>query len=227
MADSMFSDIKTAPPIEVFSLIAKYNEDKHPIKVNLGVGAYRTDEGKPWVLPVVRTVEAQMACDATLNHEYLPVAGLTDFSESAIKLLLGGENNAITDNRVLGTQALGGTGALKLAAEFMHRHLGVDVVYVSNPTWGNHIGIFRDAGFSDIRKYHYWKADTKSLDFDGMITDLTNAPERACVVLHGCAHNPTGVDATPEQWVKIADVCQERNLTIVIDIAYQGFATGD
>ncbi|OWF49471.1 aspartate aminotransferase, cytoplasmic-like [Mizuhopecten yessoensis] len=227
MAESMFSDVKIAPPIEVFSLTAKYNEDKRPIKVNLGVGAYRTDEDKPWVLPVVRTVEAQMACDATLNHEYLPVAGLAEFSNNSIKLLLGEDSPVITQNRVLGTQAVGGTGALKLAAEFMHRHLGVDVVYVSKPTWGNHRGIFKDAGFSQIREYRYWKADTRSLDFDGMMEDLKNAPERACVILHGCAHNPTGVDATPAQWVEIADVCQERNLTILIDIAYQGFATGD
>ncbi|XP_033757404.1 aspartate aminotransferase, cytoplasmic-like [Pecten maximus] len=227
MAESMFSHIKTAPGIEVFQLTSKYNDDNHPIKVNLGVGAYRTDEGKPWVLPVVRTVEAQMACDTTLNHEYLPVAGLLDFCEKAIELLLGADCKAITQNRVFGTQAVGGTGALKLAAEFMHRHLGVDVVYISNPTWGNHVGIFRDAGFSEIRKYRYWKAETRSLDFEGMIADLTEAPERACVILHGCAHNPTGVDATPDQWVKIADVCEKRKLTVLIDIAYQGFATGN
>lgn len=223
----MFSDINVAPPIEVFQLTAKYNADTHPHKVNLGVGAYRTDDGKPWVLPVVRTMEAQMACDATLNHEYLPVAGLADYSNSAIKLLLGADSPAITQNRVIGTQACGGTGALKLAAEFMHRHLGVDVVYVSNPTWGNHVGIFKDAGFSEIRKYRYWNAEARALDFDGMIADLTDAPERACVVLHGCAHNPTGVDPTPDQWVKIADACENRNLTVLIDIAYQGFATGN
>nr|QFR39792.1 cytoplasmic aspartate aminotransferase [Azumapecten farreri] len=226
MAESMFSDIKIAPPIEVFSLTAKFNEDNRPIKVNLGVGAYRTNEDKPWVLPVVRTVEAQMACDTTLNHEYLPVGGLPEFSYNAMKLLLGDDNPVFTENRVLGTQALGGTWGLKLAAEFMHRHLGVDVVYVSKPTWGNHKGIFKDAGFSQIKEYRYWKADTRSLDIDGMLEDLKNAPERACVILHGCAHNPTGVDPTNEQWKMIADVCEERNLTIVMDIAYQGFATG-
>lgn len=224
---SVFDEVESAAPIEVFQLIAAYNEDTFPQKVNLGVGAYRTDEGKPWVLPVVKTVEAQMAADPTLNHEYLPISGLPDFRTSAVKVLLGSESPAIKDNRVESFQACGGTGALKLAADFLSSVLGYNTVYVSKPTWGNHKTLFKRSGFSDIREYRYWHAETKSLDFHGMCEDLNNAPEKAVVILHGVAHNPTGVDPTQEQWVEIIKICKAKNIFILVDIAYQGFASGD
>ncbi|XP_070541489.1 aspartate aminotransferase, cytoplasmic-like [Ptychodera flava] len=224
---SRFKDVDIAPPVAVFHLTARYKEDPHPQKVNLGVGAYRTDDGEPWVLPVVRTVESQMAADQSLNHEYLPIAGLKSFTDAATKLVLGESSPALLENRANGFQALSGTGALRLGAEFLKRFAVRDIVYSSNPTWPNHNGIFKDAHFSEIRSYRYWDANTKGLDFNGMIEDLNNAPENSVIILHSCAHNPTGVDPTQEQWKKIATVMEQKKLFPFFDAAYQGFASGD
>ncbi|KAL4232392.1 Golgi Transport [Mactra antiquata] len=221
-SSSIFADIQIAKPIEVFALIADYNKDEFKEKVNLSVGAYRDTDGKPWVLPIVRRVEAQMASDPTLNHEYLPVAGLVDFRKAAIKLLLGEE-----DSRYGGVQAPGGTGTLRLAAAFTKKFFGCDTVFVSKPTWGNHKGIFSDAGFSNIVEYRYWNAEEKGLDYDGMLEDLRNAPPKSVVILHAVAHNPTGVDPTQDQWEGIAKVCREQDIFVVMDCAYQGFASGN
>ncbi|GFO05201.1 aspartate aminotransferase [Plakobranchus ocellatus] len=227
MAACVFSDVQSAPPIEVFLLNRLCAESKDPNKVNLGVGAYRTDEGKPWVLPVVVAAELQMANDKTLNHEYLPVAGLPDFRTAALRVLFGSEHKVITENKVEGFQGLGGTGALRLAAEFLKKILNYDIVYVSSPTWGNHKGIFKAAGFSQIKEYRYWDADTRGLNCAGMCEDLMAAPPKSVVILHAVAHNPTGVDATKEEWAQILHVCRERELFVLFDIAYQGFATGN
>ncbi|RUS83214.1 hypothetical protein EGW08_009025 [Elysia chlorotica] len=226
MTDCVFSDVESAPPIEVFQMSKLYNESTDPNKVNLGVGAYRSDEGKPWVLPVVSTAELQMANDRTLNHEYLPVAGLPDFRTAALRVLFGSDHKVIAENRVEGFQALGGTGALRLAAEFAKKVLKFDTVYVSAPTWGNHKGVFKSAGFSQIKEYRYWDAETRGLNFAGMLEDLAAAPPKSMVILHAVAHNPTGVDATKEQWAEIAKVCQDKKIFVLLDCAYQGFASG-
>ncbi|XP_077992943.1 aspartate aminotransferase, cytoplasmic-like [Glandiceps talaboti] len=223
---SRFKNVEIAPPVAVFHLTARFKEDKNPHKVNLGVGAYRTDDGEPWVLPVVRTVESQMAADHSLNHEYLPIAGLKDFTDAATKLVLGDDSPAIVQNRSCGFQALSGTGALRLGIEFLKRFAVKDIAYVSNPTWPNHKGICRDAHFSEIKEYRYWDANTRSLDIDGMCEDLNNAEENSVIILHSCAHNPTGVDPTEEQWKRIADVMEAKNLFPFFDAAYQGFASG-
>jgi len=227
MAESVFANVQMAPPIEVFALSKLYNECTNENKVNLGVGAYRTDEGKPWVLPVVSDAEKSMAEDKTLTHEYLPVAGMPTFRQAATQLILGKDHRAITENRTESFQALGGTGALRLAAAFLHNVLGFDTVYVSNPTWGNHKGVFKAAGFTQIKEYRYWDAATRGFDVGGMMEDLQNAPANAVVILHAVAHNPTGVDPTAEQWDLICKTCIEKKLFVVMDNAYQGFATGD
>ncbi|KAK3094424.1 hypothetical protein FSP39_001587 [Pinctada imbricata] len=224
---SFFGDIEMAPPIEVFNLTRQYNEDPNSKKYNLGVGAYRTNDGKPWVLPVVRTVEAQMATDETLNHEYLPVAGMPDFRKEAIKLLLGENCSAIVENRVEGVQAIGGTGAIRVCANFCKKILNFDNMYTSNPTWGNHMGIFKACGFSNVKQYRYWNAETRSIDFEGMIEDLGAAPDKTVVILHGCCHNPTGVNPNKDQWRQIIDLVIEKKFMVLLDEAYQGFATGD
>ncbi|XP_041370345.1 aspartate aminotransferase, cytoplasmic-like [Gigantopelta aegis] len=224
---SFFNDVQMAPPIEVFALIDRFKKDEHPKKVNLSVGAYRTEEGKPWVLPVVKVAEVAMVSDPTLNHEYLPVAGLEDFRDASCKLLLGADSPAIVENRTQGVQCLGGTGAIRLAAEFLKRVLKFDTVFVSKPTWGNHKGVFKAAGFSSIKEYRYWNDANKNLDLEGMLQDLKNAPEKSAVILHACAHNPTGVDPTREQWKLIADVLEAKKIFVLIDCAYQGFASGN
>jgi aspartate aminotransferase len=225
--DSWFENVKLAPPIAVFELTAKYKEDTHPNKVNLSVGAYRDADGQPWVLPVVRTVESQLAADATLNHEYLPVAGLPAFREASNKLLLGSDSKILLEGRADSIQAHGGTGALRIGMDFLKTVLGLDTIYVSAPTWGNHNGIAKAAGFNNIKTYRYWDAANLRFNFEGMIEDLQNAPPRSVIILHACCHNPTGMDATPEQWKEIAHVIKEKQLFPFFDAAYQGFASGN
>ncbi|XP_059485108.1 aspartate aminotransferase, cytoplasmic [Neocloeon triangulifer] len=224
---SRFSNVTTGPPIEVFALNKAFLDDPNAQKVNLGVGAYRTDECKPWVLPVVRKTEQSMASNESLNHEYLPVLGLDTFSTAATRMLLGQDSKAIAEGRAFGIQTLSGTGSLRMAAEFLGRILKYKTFYYSVPTWENHNLIFVNAGFTEPRTYRYWKPETRGLDFEGMIEDLRNAPENSVIILHACAHNPTGVDPTPDQWKLIADVVEEKKLFPLFDCAYQGFASGD
>jgi len=224
---SRFEEVEAGAPIEVFALTAAYNADTNSSKVNLGVGAYRTEESKPWVLPVVQKIEEMLAKDRTLNKEYLPVLGLQSFSSAATSMLLGEESRALMEGRAAGIQTLSGTGALRVAAEFLARTLKYSIVYSSDPTWENHKLIFLNAGFKEYHSYRYWDGKTKSLNLDGMLEDLKAAPENSVIILHACAHNPTGLDPTQEQWKQISNVVREKNLFPLFDSAYQGFASGD
>lgn len=224
---SRYDGVQAGPPIEVFALTAAFTNDTSPNKVNLGVGAYRTEESKPWVLPVVRKVEEMLAKDMSLNKEYLPVLGLPAFSTAATSMLLGPESKLLAEGKAVGIQTLSGTGALRVAAEFLARTLNYSVVYSSDPTWENHKLVFINAGFKEYRSYRYWDAKTKSLDLQGMLADLNAAPENAVVILHACAHNPTGLDPTEDQWKEIAKVVKAKKLYPLFDSAYQGFASGD
>ncbi|CAH3858113.1 unnamed protein product [Pieris brassicae] len=224
---SRFAVVEQGPPIEVFLLNKLFTDDTNKNKVNLGVGAYRDETGKPWVLPVVQKMEKQMAADETLLHEYLPVLGLEQFSNLSVSMLLGEDSSAISEGKTFGIQVLSGTGGLRIGAEFLNKHLKYTTFYYSNPTWENHHLVFVNSGFTQPRVYRYWDPKTRAIDFDGMIEDLKNAPENSVILLHACAHNPTGIDPTHEQWIKIADVMEERKLFPFFDSAYQGFASGD
>lgn len=224
---SLFSDVKVAPPIEVFALNKGFASDTCPDKCNLGVGAYRTEEGKPWVLPVVRDAEIKIAKELTTNHEYLPVLGTDGFTSASTRLLLGEDNIAFEQKRVCGIQTLSGTGALRIGAEFLAKILGRTTFYFSKPTWENHRQVFLNAGFTTPKEYRYWDPVQKNVDIDGFLEDLNNAPENSVIILHCCAHNPTGCDPTKEQWQKILDVVKKRKLFPFFDSAYQGFASGD
>ncbi|XP_023210055.1 aspartate aminotransferase, cytoplasmic-like [Centruroides sculpturatus] len=169
---SRFANVQSAPPVEIFALNRAYKEDKDPNKVDLGIGAYRTNEGKPWVLPVVRKVEKAMAEDETLNHEYLSQLGMEEFSKLATRMLLGEDSVALKENRAFGVQTLSGTGALRLGADTLAKHVNYTTFYMSAPTWPNHRLVFMNAGFKECRTYRYWDAKTRSLDFDGMIEDM-------------------------------------------------------
>ena len=161
---SLFNVVESAPPIEVFKLTKDFQGDAHPQKVSLGVGAYRTEDGKPWILPVVKKAETQLAKDIEaeiINHEYLPILGQESFSSNATKLLLGSESIALKDGRAFGVQSLSGTGALRNGGDFLTKQLGKRICYVSDPTWGNHNMVFKAAGFQEVRKYRYWKKDTR------------------------------------------------------------------
>ncbi|XP_022245371.1 aspartate aminotransferase, cytoplasmic-like isoform X2 [Limulus polyphemus] len=224
---SRFSCVEAAPPVEIFALSRSYKEDQFPQKVDLGIGAYRTNEGKPWVLPVVRKVEQQIATDVTLNHEYLSQLGYEEFSKSATKMLLGNDSPALTEGRGFGVQCLSGTGSLRVGAEFLINCAKFKTYYMSSPTWPNHRLVFKNAGFQDGKLYRYWDASNRKLDLDGMLEDLKNAPEDSVIILHACAHNPTGIDPTKDQWKQIADIMEQRKLFPFFDCAYQGFASGN
>ncbi|EDV36801.1 uncharacterized protein Dana_GF11770 [Drosophila ananassae] len=224
---SIYANVQKGPAIEVFALTQAFKDDTHPNKVNLSVGAYRTDAGEPWVLPVVRRTEISIASDEKGNHEYLPVTGLDTFTNAATQLVLGSDSPAIKANRAFGVQTISGTGALRIAADFLHTQLNRNVVYYSNPTWENHHKIFADSGFTSLHSYRYWDQSNRQLDFKNMVADLEQAPPGAVIILHACAHNPTGSDPTHEQWKELAELFERKKLFPLFDSAYQGFASGD
>ncbi|KAK4628969.1 Aspartate aminotransferase, cytoplasmic [Fulvia fulva] len=222
--------VPQAPEDPLFGLMAAYRRDTDSKKVDLGIGAYRDDNAKPWVLPVVKQADERLRSDPDLNHEYLPIAGLPDFTSASQKLILGKKSPAIQDKRAVSLQTISGTGAVHLGALFLSRFYNpktpeAKAVYVSDPTWANHNQIFSNVNLK-IQKYPYFSKKTKGLDFDGMLSTLKSAPEGSIILLHACAHNPTGVDPTQEQWKQIAEVMQQRHLFPFFDTAYQGFASG-
>jgi len=228
---SLFDDVQLKNPNSFYQLNTQFKEDPAKNKLNLCFGAYRNEKAKPWVLPVVQVAKKQMAEDMNNNHEYLPILGLPDFRTAAVNLLLGASCSAVIGKRSAGVQCLSGTGALCVGAKFLKQHyntrkLETDV-YVAKPSWFKYHGIFKNAGFNNIKTYRYWNSHIKSLNFDGLITDLTKADKFSIVVLQACAHNPTGVDPTLDQWKEIANVCKQRNLFPFFDCTYQGFASGE
>jgi len=226
----MWSQVPLAPEDPILGVNLSFKADPAPDKLNLGVGAYRTEEGKPLVLGVVKKVELEFAQSKDLNKEYLPIDGLEQFNQLSAQLLFGADSPALKEQRVATVQSLSGTGALRLGAAFLKVFLPAgSAVYVSDPTWGNHNTIFAHSGFasSEIRKYRYFDKNTNGLDFKGMLDDIENAPPKSIILLHTCAHNPTGVDPTPDQWKSIIALLKERNHVGFFDTAYQGFATGN
>ena len=157
--------------------------------------------------------------------EYSGIAGDPKFVDAALKFAYGEDSPAIAEGRVKGVQALSGTGGLRVMGELLKRH-GHTMIYVPNPTWGNHIPIFTNSGL-EVRKYRYYDSSVSGLDFDGLIADIKDIPEHAAILLHACAHNPTGMDPSMEQWKQISELVKERKLLPFFDCAYQGFASGD
>jgi aspartate aminotransferase, cytoplasmic len=219
--------VPKAPEDPLFGLARACKADQDPNKVDLGIGAYRGEDAKPWVLPVVQKADEILRNDPELNHEYAPIAGLATFTTKAADLILGSESPAIKEKRVASLQTISGTGAVHLGALFLSKFFtGSRTVYVSNPTWVNHHQIFKNVGL-DVATYPYFHKDTKGLDFEGLKSTMKDAPERSVFVLHACAHNPTGVDPTHEQWKEIAVIIKEKNHFPFFDCAYQGFASGN
>ncbi|KAL2629780.1 hypothetical protein R1flu_014466 [Riccia fluitans] len=224
---SSFGHVKQAPEDPILGVTVEYNKDPSPMKVNLGVGAYRTEEGKPLVLNVVRKAEEQLLADRSRNKEYLPITGIAQFNKLSAELILGSDSPAIAQKRVVTAQCLSGTGSLRVGGEFIaHHYSGPKIIYVPAPTWGNHLKIFPLAGL-ETRTYRYYNPKTRGLDYQGMIEDLRAAPNGAVVLLHACAHNPTGVDPTKDEWEGIRNVVRnEKQQLPFFDSAYQGFASG-
>ncbi|KAJ4291617.1 Aspartate aminotransferase, cytoplasmic [Kalmusia sp. IMI 367209] len=209
MSSTAFSAdvVPQAPEDPLFGLMAAFRRDTDQNKVDLGIGAYRDDNAKPWVLPVVKKADDIIRNDPNLNHEYLPIAGLADFTSASQKLILGGDSPALKEKRVTSLQTVSGTGAVHLGALFLAKFYKPNTQrtsYFSDPTWPNHFQIFSNVGLSH-KTYPYFSKQTKGLDFDGLINTIENAEDGSIIVLHACAHNPTGVDPTQDQWKKIAE----------------------
>jgi len=219
--------VPQAPEDPLFGLMAAYRADTSDKKVDLGIGAYRDNNAKPWVLPVVKKADEILRDDPALNHEYLPIAGLATFTSAAAKLILGADSPALADKRTTSIQTISGTGAVHLGALFLKKfYPGHPTAYFSNPTWANHFQIFSNVSLPHST-YPYFSKSTKGLDFAGMKKAISEAPERSIIVLHACAHNPTGVDPTQNQWKELAVLLKEKSHFPFFDCAYQGFASGD
>lgn len=216
--------MKQAPADPILGLTTGFKNDKNPKKVNLGVGAYRDNDGKPYVFPVVRKAEKMIVDDLSLDKEYAPIDGLADFNKGSRGVLFGFDHADVNSGRVASAQTLSGTGALRVVGEFLKKFRQAPL-YMSKPTWGNHNAVFAAAGLV-VHEYRYYKPDTRGLDIEGMIEDLSKAQAGSAVLLHTCAHNPTGVDPTEEQWHRIAEVCAKNSLFPFFDTAYQGFTSG-
>ncbi|EGK72867.1 MAG: aspartate/tyrosine/aromatic aminotransferase [Methyloversatilis sp.] len=224
MNPSVFSTVEMAPRDPILGLTEAFNADTRTTKVNLGVGVYYDDAGK---LPLLRAVRA--AEEARMKNApprgYQPIEGAPAYNK-AVQDLLFGQGAALTaDGRVVTAQALGGTGALKIGADFLKRLLPQAKVYISDPSWENHRALFEAAGF-EVDVYPYFDADTRGVRFDAMIAHLKALPASQIVLLHACCHNPTGADLTDAQWAEVVEVCKARNLVPFLDMAYQGFADG-
>lgn len=226
MSAFSLKDIPQLPPDPLFGLKARFSKDDRSDKVDLGIGAYRDDKGKPWVLPSIKAAEKLLQNDPNYNHEYLGIAGLPEFTSAAAKIIFGDDSPALKESRVLSVQSLSGTGALHIAGVFLKQFYSPsNTVYLSNPTWANHKQIFENVGLK-VASYPYWDAKTKSLDLKGFVSEIGKAPKGSIFLLHACAHNPTGLDPTPEQWDEIIDAIAENKHFALIDSAYQGFASG-
>mmetsp|Transcript_103 Transcript_103/g.187 ORF Transcript_103/g.187 Transcript_103/m.187 type:complete len:442 (+) Transcript_103:117-1442(+) len=224
LSTSPWEQFEMAPVDPIVGLNEIFQKDDFPSKVIVGVGAYRDDAGKPYVLPCVREAEKIMM-EKDMDMEYTGIAGEPKFVDLALKFVYGDDSTPILENRVQGTQALSGTGGLRVFGELMRRH-GHKHIYVPNPTWGNHIPIFTNAGL-EVRKYRYYDSENSDLDFAGVIDDIKNMPEGSIILLHACAHNPTGMDPTMEQWKEMSETIKKHKLLPFFDCAYQGFASGD
>lgn len=221
---SIFESVELAPRDPILGLNEQFNADTRDTKVNLGVGVYSDDQGRLPLLEAVHKAELALAQEASARG-YLPIDGIPGYNQGTQRLLFGADSPLVSSGRVLTAQSLGGTGALKLGADFLKTLLPDSKVVISNPSWENHRALFERAGFQ-VDTYPYYDASSNGLDFEGMLAALRSLPEQTIVILHACCHNPTGVDPTPEQWTQIAQTVKQRNLVPFLDIAYQGFGDG-
>lgn len=221
---SLFHSVELAPRDPILGLNEQFGADTRPTKVNLGIGVYSDDQGR---LPLLKSVhQAELArVQANTTHGYLPIDGFAMLNKAAQVLALGADSPVIAEKRALTVQSVGGTGALKIGADFLKQLLPHAQVAISNPSWENHRALFENAGFNVVQ-YPYYDAKTHGLDFDGMINGLKSMPAGTIVILHACCHNPTGIDPTPQQWQIIAETVKAGQLVPFLDNAYQGFGKG-
>jgi aromatic-amino-acid transaminase len=223
-AAPLLSAIEMAPRDPILGVTETFNADPNPRKVNLGVGVYTDDEGKVPLLECVRRAERALA-EKGAPHPYLPIDGIAAYDRAVQRLLFGPDSDIIRSGRAVSVQAVGGTGGLKLGADFLRRFAPAAQVWISEPSWENHRALFEGAGFV-VKNYPYYDAASHGLDFPGMLAALDRAPSGSVIVLHACCHNPTGVDPSSEQWSRILEVVRTRGHIPFLDLAYQGFGDG-
>lgn len=223
VTDNYLSQIPMGAPDAILGIAENFKKCTDSRKVNVCVGAYRDENGKPWILPSVREAEKIMLDDPNENKEYASIAGDVAYVKEAIKFAYGQDAEL---DKIAAVQSLSGTGACRIGGHFLANYAPVKKIYIPDPTWGNHIQIFQEAGL-EVMRYRYYDRSTNGLNLEGMLEDVKAAPDGAILLLHACAHNPTGCDPTKEQWKVISDLCKKKNLVVFFDSAYQGFASGD
>ena len=221
---SFLSRIDMAPRDPILGITEAFNADTNPDKVNLGVGVYYDDQGKVPLLDCVRKAEAVLL-EKNAPRAYLPIDGLAAYNQGVQQLVFGSGSALLEQKRVVTVQAVGGTGALKLGADFLQRFAPGAQVWISDPSWENHRALFESAGFT-VNQYPYFDAASHGVNFDAMLNALQGAPSGTIILLHACCHNPTGADLTPQQWQQVVAVVRERALIPFLDMAYQGFGDG-
>ncbi|MBI2278351.1 MAG: aspartate/tyrosine/aromatic aminotransferase [Dechloromonas sp.] len=224
MSSSIFAAVEMAPRDPILGLNESFNADTRSTKVNLGVGVYFDDNGKIPLLAAVKTAE-DARIKAALPRGYQPIEGNPAYNTAVQNLLLGKDSELIAKGQVITAQALGGTGALKIGADYLKRLNPNAKVYISDPSWENHRALFESAGFV-VENYPYYDASTRGVNFAGMKDCLNSLAAGSVIVLHACCHNPTGADLSDAQWGEVVAICQERGLVPFLDMAYQGFADG-
>jgi len=214
------------PPDPILGVTEAFKKDSNPSKMNLGVGAYRDDQGKPFVLPSVRKAEEKILT-SLMNKEYAAIGGEPEYGRLSANLAFGDGNAIVSEGRNVTVQCISGTGSLRVGANFLSTWFpGNKTIYLPKPSWGNHTPIFKHAGLK-VASYGYYDPKTCGLDFAAACEDIKKIPENSIILLHACAHNPTGVDPRPEQWKELSALVKERKLYAFFDMAYQGFASGD
>jgi len=221
---SLFTAVEMAPRDPILGLNEQFNADPNPAKVNLGVGVYYDDNGKLPLLQCVQAAEKQMM-EAPKARGYLPIDGIAAYDSAVKGLVFGADSEPVKSGRVATVQCIGGTGGLKVGADFLKRLKPEAKVLISDPSWENHRALFTNAGFT-VESYPYYDAATRGINFDGMLAALNAAPAGTIVVLHACCHNPTGYDITAAQWDEVIAAVKAKNLVPFLDMAYQGFGYG-
>jgi aromatic-amino-acid transaminase len=221
---SMFSAVEMAPRDPILGLNEQFNADTNPNKVNLGVGVYFDDNGKLPLLLCVQAAEKTMM-DKPTARGYLPIDGIAAYDAAVKALVFGANSEPVKSGRVATVQGIGGTGGLKIGADFLKRLNPQAKVLISDPSWENHRALFTNAGFT-VASYRYYDAATRGIDFTGMLADIQAAPAGTIILLHACCHNPTGYDITHAQWDQVIAAIKAKNLVAFLDMAYQGFGNG-
>ncbi|WP_024557303.1 aromatic amino acid transaminase [Franconibacter pulveris 1160] len=221
----MFQNVDAYAGDPILSLMERFKEDPRQDKVNLSIGLYYNEEGVIPQLQAVAEAEARLNAQPHGASLYLPMEGLNSYRNSIAPLLFGADHPALREGRIATIQTLGGSGALKVGADFLKRYFPASQVWVSDPTWENHVAIFNGAGF-EVNTYPWFDEETKGVRFEALLETLNTLPAQSIVLLHPCCHNPTGSDLTHEQWDAVTDILKARELIPFLDIAYQGFGAG-